>query len=66
MSFTVCMRLSMISGSCRNADEICALVGYNAALSGNALVKDYHSMLCYTPEERRLMYEAMPLEPVGA
>jgi hypothetical protein len=77
-------RLDVISGFRRDADEICSLLGYNAASSGNFLptfrdnvsvpssrvkksrplkmgpircpetsVKDYHSTLRYTPEERR-------------
>jgi hypothetical protein len=79
----------VISGFRRDVDEIYALLGYNAASSGNPLptfrdnisvpssrvkkskktwtdplkmgpircpetsVKDYHSTLCYTPEECR-------------
>jgi hypothetical protein len=38
----------LISGFRRDADEICALLGYNATS-----VKYYHSTLRYTLEERR-------------
>jgi hypothetical protein len=36
--------------------EICSLLGYNAVSNGNPVplpLKDYHSTLRYTPEERR-------------
>jgi hypothetical protein len=33
--------------------EICTLVGCYTALSGNGVRKDYHLVLCNTPEERR-------------
>jgi hypothetical protein len=39
----------------RDVDEICALLGYYTASSGNPVVKvqDYHSTLRNIPEERR-------------
>jgi hypothetical protein len=59
---------SVISGFLHDADEICALLAYNAASSGNPVptfrdnipircpetsVKNYHSTLRYIPEGRR-------------
>jgi hypothetical protein len=42
------------SGLRRDADEICAVLGYKAASSGNPLLTfTDHSTLLYTPEQRR-------------
>jgi hypothetical protein len=50
----------VISGFRRDADEICSLLGYNAALSDNPF-KDYHSTLRYILEQRISQAELLGL-----
>jgi hypothetical protein len=53
---------ALISGFCRDVDEICALLGYYAALCGTCLKNNYHTTPCNTPEEHRSYKNASPYQ----